>query len=249
MSLPVRLEVFEGPLDLLLYLIEKNKIDIYDIPIVTITQQYMAYIRNMKTQDMNVMSEFLVMAATLIDIKCRMLLPREVNEEGEEEDPREELVRKLLEYKMYKYMAFELRDKQVDAAKSWYKEPSLPKEVEDYKAPIDYDELMGGVDLAKLHEIFKNVLKRQEDKIDPIRSGFGKIEKDEINMEEKQIYIEDYVKNHKTFSFRNLLEKQGSRMEVIVTFMAILEMMKQGVISIVQEETFSDIIITSALAA
>jgi segregation and condensation protein A len=249
MSLPVRLEVFEGPLDLLLYLIEKNKIDIYDIPIVMITEQYMAYIRNMQTQDMNVMSEFLVMAATLIDIKCRMLLPREVNEEGEEEDPREELVRKLLEYKMYKYMAFELRDRQVDAAKSWYKEPSLPKEVEDYKAPIDYEELMGGVNLAKLHEIFKNVLKRQEDKIDPIRSGFGKIEKDEINMEEKQIYIEDYVKSHKTFSFRNLLEKQGSKMEVIVTFMAILEMMKQGVISIVQEETFSDIIITSALAA
>jgi segregation and condensation protein A len=214
-----------------------------------ITEQYMAYIRNMQTQDMNVMSEFLVMAATLIDIKCRMLLPREVNEEGEEEDPREELVRKLLEYKMYKYMAFELRDRQVDAAKSWYKEPSLPKEVEDYKAPIDYEELMGDVNLAKLHEIFKNVLKRQEDKIDPIRSGFGKIEKDEINMEEKQIYIEDYVKSHKTFSFRNLLEKQGSKMEVIVTFMAILEMMKQGVISIVQEETFSDIIITSALAA
>jgi segregation and condensation protein A len=146
-------------------------------------------------------------------------------------------------------MAFELRDRQVDAAKSWYKEPSLPKEVEDYKAPIDYEELMGDVNLAKLHEIFKNVLKRQEDKIDPIRSGFGKIEKDEINMEEKQIYIEDYVKSHKTFSFRNLLEKQGSKMEVIVTFMAILEMMKQGVISIVQEETFSDIIITSALAA
>jgi segregation and condensation protein A len=249
MSLPIRLEVFEGPLDLLLFLIEKNKIDIYDIPIVMITEQYMDYIRNMETQDMNVMSEFLVMAATLLDIKCKMLLPREVDEDGEEQDPREELVQKLLEYKMYKYMAFELRDKQVDAAKSWYKMPSLPKEVEDYKAPIDYEELIGDVNLAKLHEIFKNVLKRQEDKIDPIRSGFGKIEKDEINMEEKQIYIEDYVKTHKTFSFRNLLEKQGSKMEVIVTFMAVLEMMKQGVISIVQEETFSDIIITSALAA
>jgi segregation and condensation protein A len=249
MSLPIRLEVFEGPLDLLLFLIEKNKIDIYDIPIVTITEQYMAYIKNMQTEDMNVMSEFLVMAATLLDIKCRMLLPREVDEEGEEQDPREELVQKLLEYKMYKFMALELRDKQVDAAKSWYKSPMLPKEVEDYKAPIDYEELMAGVNLAKLHDIFKAVMKRQEDKIDPIRSGFGKIEKDEINMEEKQIYIEDYIKNHKTFSFRNLLEKQGSKMEVIVTFMAVLEMMKQGVISIVQEETFSDIIITSALAA
>ena len=119
MGLSVTLEVFEGPLDLLLYLIEKNKIDIYDIPIVVITEQYLDYIKKMQTEDMNVMSEFLVMAATLLDIKCRMLLPKEVNEEGEEEDPRAELVQKLLEYKMYKYMAYELRDKQVDAAKSW----------------------------------------------------------------------------------------------------------------------------------
>jgi segregation and condensation protein A len=249
MSLPVRLDVFEGPLDLLLFLIEKNKIDIYDIPIVTITEQYMAYIKNMQTEDMNVMSEFLVMAATLLDIKCRMLLPREVDEDGEEQDPREELVQKLLEYKMYKYMALELRDKQVDASKSWYKTPMLPKEVANYKAPINYEELIGDVNLAKLHDIFKAVIKRQEDKIDPIRSGFGKIEKDEINMEEKQLYIEDYIKSHKTFSFKNLLERQGSKMEVIVTFMAVLEMMKQGVIFIEQEETFSDIIITSALAA
>lgn len=249
MGLSVRLEVFEGPLDLLLFLIEKNKIDIYDIPIVIITEQYMDYIAAMQTQDMNVMSEFLVMAATLLDIKCRMLLPKEVNEEGEEEDPRAELVQKLLEYKMYKYMAYELRDRQVDAAKSWYKKPMLPAEVADYQYPIDYEELLGDVNLAKLQEIFKSVMKRQADKIDPIRSRFGRIEKDEINLEEKQGYIETYVKNHRRFSFRNLLEKQGSKMEVIVTFLAVLEMMKQGTISIEQEDTFADIIITSALAA
>ena len=236
-------------MDLLLYLIEKNKIDIYDIPIVVITEQYLDYIRKMQTEDMNVMSEFLVMAATLLDIKCRMLLPKEVNEEGEEEDPRAELVQKLLEYKMYKYMAYELRDRQVDAAKSWYKKPMLPKEVADYQYPIDYEELLGGLSLTKLHEIFKAVMRRQEEKIDPIRSRFGKIEKDEINLEEKQIYIEEYVKNHKRFSFRNLLEKQGSKMEIIVTFMAVLEMMKQGIISIEQEDTFADIVITSSCAA
>lgn len=249
MALSVKLEVFEGPLDLLLHLIEKNKIDIYDIPIVTITDQYLDFIKQMETEDMNVMSEFLVMAATLLDIKCRMLLPKEVNEEGEEEDPRAELVQKLLEYKMYKYMSFELRDRQVDAAKSWYKKPMLPKEVEDYQYPINYEELMGDMNLTKLHEIFKSVMKRQEDKIDPIRSQFGKIEKDEINLEEKQSYIEEYVKNHKRFSFRGLLEKQGSKMEIIVTFLAVLEMMKQGIISIEQENTFADIIITSAIAA
>lgn len=249
MGLSVRLEVFEGPLDLLLYLIEKNKIDIYDIPIVVITEQYLDYIKNMQTEDMDIMSEFLVMAATLLEIKCRMLLPREVNELGEEEDPRAELVQKLLEYKMYKYMAFELRDKQVDAAKSWCKKPMLPREVADYQYPVDYKELIGDVTLVKLHEIFKSVMKRQADKIDPIRSSFGKIEKDEINLEEKQNYIEEYVKEHKRFSFRNLLEKQGSKMEVIVTFMAVLEMMKQGVISIEQEDTFAEIMITSSLAA
>ncbi len=249
MGLSVRLEVFEGPLDLLLYLIEKNKLDIYDIPIVVITEQYLAYIKNMQTEDMNIMSEFLVMAATLLDIKCRMLLPKETNEEGEEEDPRVELVQKLLEYKMYKYMAQQLQDRQVDAAKSWYREPFLPKEIAEYQYPINYEELAGGVDLTKLHEIFKAVMRRQEEKIDPVRSKFGRIEKDEINLEEKQNFIETYVKNHKKFSFRNLLEKQGSRMELIVTFMAILEMMKQGTISIEQEDTFADIVITSSLVA
>lgn len=249
MAISVKLEVFEGPLDLLLHLIEKNKIDIYDIPIVVITEQYLDYIKQMETEDMNIMSEFLVMAATLLDIKCRMLLPKEINEEGEEEDPRAELVQKLLEYKMYKYMAIELRDKQVDAAKSWYKKPMLPKEVQDYQYPIDYAELIGDMTLAKLHEIFKQAIKRQEDKIDPIRSKFGTIEKDEINLEEKQGYIEEYVRNHKRFSFRKLLERQGSKMEVIVTFLAVLEMMKQGIIEIEQEDTFSDIIITSSIAA
>ena len=108
------------------------------------------------------MSEFLVMAATLIDIKCKMLLPKEVNEDGEEEDPRAELVQKLLEYKMYKYMSFELRDRQVDAARNMYREQRLPKEVEAYRQPIDYEELIGDMNLNKLHEIFKSIVKKQE---------------------------------------------------------------------------------------
>ena len=142
MAISVKLEAFEGPLDLLLHLIEKNKIDIYDISILEITAQYLDYIKQMQREDMNVMSEFLVMAATLIDIKCKMLLPKEVNEDGEEEDPRAELVQKLLEYKMYKYMSFELRDMEVDAAKSFYREKDVPKEVEAYRPPLDYNELL-----------------------------------------------------------------------------------------------------------
>ncbi len=244
MAIPVKLEVFEGPLDLLLHLIDKNKIDIYDIPIAEITEQYLDYIRKMQTEDMNVMSEFLVMAATLLDIKCKMLLPREVNEEGEEEDPRAELVERLLEYKMYKYMAYELKDRQMDAGQVLYRAKNLPKEVASYRPPLNYEELLGDLTLNKLQDIFQSMLKRQEDKIDPVRSNFGKIEKDEIDMDAKMVYIEDYVRSHRTFSFRNLLEKQHSKVEIIVTFMVILEMMKLGRIGIVQEHLFDDIQIT-----
>lgn len=247
MAIPVKLEAFEGPLDLLLHLIEKNKIDIYDIPIVEITEQYLDYIKQMQDRDMNIMSEFLVMAATLIDIKCRMLLPAEVNEEGEEEDPRAELVQKLLEYKMYKYMSLELRDRQVDAAKNMYREQNLPKEVAGYRPPVNYEELIGDMTLNKLHEIFKSVVRKQEDKVDPIRSQYGKIEKDEIDMDMKTLYVEAYARQHKVFSFRKLLEKQKSRAELIVTFLIVLELMKVGKISISQEETFGDIMITSAI--
>ncbi len=248
MAIPVKLEVFEGPLDLLLHLIDKNKIDIYDIPIVEITEQYLDYIRQMESSDMNVMSEFLVMAATLIDIKCRMLLPKEVNEEGEEEDPRAELVQKLLEYKMYKYMSFELRDRQVDAERNLYRVQKLPEEVAAYRQPIDYEELLGDMTLNRLHEIFKFIVRKQEDKIDPIRSQYGNIEKEEVDMDAKALYVEAYAREHKSFSFRRLLEKQSSKMELIVTFLIILELMKTGKILISQENIFDDIIITSQLA-
>ena len=120
MALPVKIENFEGPLDLLLHLIDVNKFNIFDIPIVVFTEQYLEFVRNMETKDLNVMSEFLVMAATLLEIKAKMLLPVEVDEDGEEIDPREELVQKLLEYKMYKYMSYELKDRMQDAAKAMY---------------------------------------------------------------------------------------------------------------------------------
>lgn len=249
MSINVKLEKFEGPLDLLLNLIEKNKVDIYDIPIALITDQYLDYIKQMEIEDLNIMSEFLVMAATLLDIKCKMLLPVEVNEDGEEEDPRAELVEKLIEYKLYKYMSFELKDRQIDAVRNVYKPQTLPKEVMEYVEPIDYDKLVGDMDLAKLNQIFKSIVRKQKDKIDPVRSKFGNIEKDEINLEEKQLQIEMYVATHKRFSFRALLEKQPTKMEIVVTFLVMLEMMKTGKIMIAQENLFDDIMITSQVAA
>ncbi|MBP3338924.1 MAG: segregation/condensation protein A [Lachnospiraceae bacterium] len=244
MGIPVKLEVFEGPLDLLLHLIDKNKVNIYDIPIVEITEQYLEYVNNMSRQDLNVVSEFLVMAATLIDIKCKMLLPREVNEEGEEEDPRDELVQKLLEYKMYKYMSYELKDRELDAGRSLYKKPTIPEEVADYQQPVDLDQLLADVTLSKLNSIFKMVMERQVDKIDPIRSKFGKIEKEEVALPEKMEYIKEFAKKNKKFSFKQLLLEQTSKIHVIVSFLAILELMKVGFINIVQENIFDDIIIS-----
>lgn len=244
MSIVVRLQVFEGPLDLLLHLIDKNKVDIYDIPIVEITEQYMDYIRNMETEDMNIMSEFLVMAATLIDIKCKMLLPKTVNEEGEEEDPRAELVQKLLEYKVYKYMSYELKDRQVDAARAIFKQPTIPKEILEYKEPVDYEKLVGDMTLKKLNEIFRSMVKRQEDKIDPIRSKFGNVKKDEVPLEAKQKHIFTYLSMHSRCSFRQLLERQGSKLEIIVSFLVVLELIKVGQVKIEQDNLFDDIIIT-----
>ena len=243
MGIPVKLEVFEGPLDLLLHLIDKNKIDIYDIPIVEITNQYMEYIRNMQKEDLNIMSEFLVMAATLLDIKCRMLLPKEVNEEGEEEDPRQELVEQLLQYKMYKYISYELKDREQDADMVLYRQPTIPEEVAEYVEPVDLDRLLGDLTLQKLNAIFKDVMKRQTDKIDPVRSRFGKIEKEEVTLSGKFTYIHSYMKDHKKFSFCQLLEKQHSKMHIVVTFLAVLEMMKLGEIRVQQEETCGDIMI------
>ncbi len=245
MALEVKLEAFEGPLDLLLHLIEKNKVDIYDIPIVEITEQYLDYIRQMESEDMNVMSEFLVMAATLLDIKCRMLLPREVNEEGEEEDPRAELVQKLLEYKMYKYMSYELRDMQLDAGQSFYKGTTIPKEVEAFRPPVDYEQLLGELTLNGLHEIFKSVIRRQEEKVDPVRSGFGKIEKDEISLEEKSGHVQAFLRVHRRFSFRELLERQHSKMDVIVTFLVVLELMRVGKITVEQAGIDEEITVIS----
>lgn len=247
MGIPVKLQVFEGPLDLLLHLIDKNKVNIYDIPIVEITEQYLDYIQQMAQEDLNVMSEFMVMAATLIDIKCRMLLPKEVNEEGEEEDPRAELVQQLLEYKMYKYMSYELRERMNQAARTFYKKSSIPEEVLGYEQPVDTDGILDGLTLEKLNAIFQSIIKRQDEKIDPIRSKFGKIEQEEVSLPEKLDHVSAYAREHRKFSFRDLLEKQCSKTQVVVTFLAVLELMKAGTIRIHQEHIFDDIEIESVI--
>ena len=243
MAIPLKLQVFEGPMDLLMHLIEKNKIDIYDIPIVTITDQYLDYVHQMEHNDMNVTSEFLVMAATLLDIKSRMLLPREENEEGEEEDPRDELVRRLLEYKMYKYMSEELKEKNRHAGMSYFRPQDLPEEVRSYVPPLNYEELIGDRTVQSLETVFKDVLKRKKSRVDPVRSGFGKIQKEEISVADKELYIRAYLTGHPHADFREMLELENSKEEIIVTFLVILELMKHQKIRITQEEAFGRILI------
>lgn len=242
-AISYKLEKFEGPLDLLLHLIDKNKIDIYDIPIVEITRQYLDYVKQMEKEDLNIVSDFLVMAATLLDIKSRMLLPVEVNAEGEEEDPRAELVARLLEYKRYKMMAYQLQNMEDGTQFILFKGATIPKEVARYEPPVDLDHLLDGLTLARLQGIFNQVIKRREDKVDPIRSTFGTIKKEPISLESKIGSVMNYARTHRKFSFRQMLERQSDRLDVVVTFLAILELMKIGKILLTQEATFDDMII------
>lgn len=148
----------------------------------------MEYMEAMKEESLDVTSEFLVMAATLLDIKSRMLLPRSDGEEAqEEEDPRADLVRQLLEYKLYKYMADQLRDQQSAARLHFYHRASIPKEVRAYEPPVDPNQLIeeSGVDLNRLYEVFQEALLRQERRIDPIRAKFGNIKREEVSVDDR----------------------------------------------------------------
>lgn len=244
MGIQVKLQVFEGPLDLLLHLIDKNKLNIYDIPIAMIAEQYMEYVNGMDKEDLNVVSEFLIMAATLLDIKSRMLLPKEKNSDGEDEDPRKELVEQLLQYKLFKYASLELKDMQVDAGRALYKPATLPPEVESYRPPVNLDELAGDMTLSGLNSIFQDVMKRCEDKIDPVRSKFGKIKKEEISIEERLGEVKLFLTEHGEFSFRQLMLDRPGRISTIVTFLVVLELVKTGFLAIEQDSITKDIRLT-----
>ena len=184
--------------------------NIYDIPITEITDQYMEYVRKMDEEDLDVVSEFLVMAATLLDIKARMLLPKEINEEGEEEDLRAELVMRLLEYKKFRLMSEELKDLETGRTVC-LRRSTIPPEVKEYEEPVDLDKLLDGVTLTKLQKIFEAVMKRQQDKIDPVRSTFGTIKKEPVSLEEKITSVLGYARKHRKFSFRQMLENREIR--------------------------------------
>ena len=243
MELSFKLQSFEGPMDLLLHLIEKNKVDIMDIPIARITDQYFEYLGMMDETDLDVMSGFLVMAATLLDIKAKLLLPPEPDEEGEEIDPRAELVQRLLEYKMYKYMSYELRGREDEAAKLLFHERCIPPEVAKYREKVDPEKVLKDVTMQRLQEIFEEVMKRAKDRIDPAHASFGKIKREKVNTREVMKHVQKRIFSHKSCSFRSLLTEHPGRMYVVVTFMTVLELMKLGRVEAAQDELCGEIIL------
>lgn len=244
-ELNVKLESYEGPFDVLFKLIEKNKIDIYDIPISQLTDQYIEYIQSMENDDMDSMSEFIVMASTLLEIKSKMLLPKEEKAEEEEEDPREELVRRLLEYKKFKKVAEVLYEKEKTSGTSYFKDvdKTVLESVKEI-APRDINEILDGVDLNMLYSAFEEVLKRKEDKKDKIRSGFNSVQKAVFSINDKISYLSDLLVVHKRLSFREIFKRDTSKAEVVVTFLAMLELIKIKKIHVLQEAVFDEIYIT-----
>ena len=180
-------------------------------------------------------------AATLLDIKSRMLLPKvEKEEEEDEEDPRAELVRRLLEYKMYKYMAQELEEREQEAELLFFKEPTIPREVAKYEEPLDLDKLLDGLTLAKLQKVFDAVMKRNANKLDPVRSRFSTIRREPISLEQKVRSVLSYAREHRHFKFSDVLERESDRLEIVVAFLAVLELMRMGRIHLVQEKLFDE---------
>jgi len=172
-----------------------------------------------------------------------MLLPQP--EKEEEEDPREELVRRLTEYKIYKYAAEELKDLSVDAQKVFFKSETVPEEIKHYEEPIRPGEIVGDVTLEKLNQIFQMVMRRKKDREDPVRSQFGKIQKEKYKVEDRMDDIRCQIRGLKRINFRTLLDIQPVKEMVIVTFLAVLELMKVGEVKVVQEHNFAEIYLDS----
>ncbi len=232
----VKLNQFEGPLDLLLFFIKRDELNIYDIPIARLTKEFLEYVNLIKILDLEVAGDFILMASTLMHIKVRMLLPREIDEKGEEIDPRADLVRALLEYKRYKEMSEEL---------SYFESNQRKRKLrgnfsEDIKeAPNEYDILLKNVSIYDLAKAFKFAF--EQIKNEPVHQ----IQKLNISIEEQIEFIERKLKEFPELHFRNLVEEIKEKIRIIVTFIALLELVKMGRIGIKSTSAFNDFIITN----
>jgi segregation and condensation protein A len=230
----VQLEIFEGPLDLLLHLIKKNEVSITDIPIATITEQYLATLELMETLNLDVAGEFLVMASTLVHIKSRMLLPAGADEPDEEEgaDPRAELVRRLLEYQRYKDAAAELEQREMLSRDVFVRASSTDEEV----APRGFRE----ISVFELLSALKRVIDRLP------KDSVHEVTLERITVREKMTLLLDSLRRQGRVLFEALFDDTKSRMEIVVTFLAMLELVKVRAIRIYQEEMAGPILIEAA---
>lgn len=239
----IRLDCFEGPMELLIHLIEKNKIDIYDIPIAILTDQYIESINNGIYKEMETMSGFLVMAATLLEIKSKTLIPRQ-KDEKEEDDPRQELVERIVEYKRFKKAAEIFADiEEISGIKVFKKPDNYLLNLLKTNDKNDIEEVLNGITLDMLYGAFEDVLKRQEKKRDKLRSGFNSVYREVFTIDDKITYIKDLLVINKELRFSVFFESAVSKSEIVVTFLAMLELIKAREITVWQENTFDDIII------
>ena len=243
MSYKVRLQTFEGPFDLLVYLIENAQMSIYDIKISEITSQYLAYIQTMQETDVYVASEFMVLASALIEIKSKMILPRMVDA-GDggvvEEDPRTELVQRLLEYKRFKQAA-EILAEQEERCSHIYEKPQ-----EDISAYLEEPDEYLRLDLAQFAAAF-NLFIQKKQKVDSVRKHYTRIERERARMEERISYIAGVLKKSigQFFSFKEFIHNKKDRYDVVVTFVSLLEMAKNRIVHVEQSSTYGDIQVTA----
>ncbi|MFW6151919.1 MAG: segregation and condensation protein A [Verrucomicrobiota bacterium] len=233
----VELEVFEGPLDLLLYLIKKEEVDVYDIPVGRITNQYMEYLKLMEMLDLNIAGEFIVMAATLMMIKSRMLLPVEDRPEveEEEEDPRWDLVRQLVEYKKFKDAANSLQEKE-ELRDGVFGATGTHVAYE----PEDTGSVLQDVSIFDLISAFREVLRNAPE------DDFGDIYQDRFTVADKIDYVLEMIRANQKARFSRLFSGRASRHEIICTFLALLELLRLRQIGVAQEEQFGEIVICRA---
>jgi segregation and condensation protein A len=235
----VRLEAFEGPLDLLLHLIKKNEVDVTNIPVATITEQYLGYLDMMRELQLDIAGEFLVMASSLMLIKSRMLLPAAEDEEDEEEDPRADLVRQLLEYQRYREAAYSLAERPLLHRDVFVREPSMdvPAEAEEEGLP------RVRATVWELLEALRAVLKRARP------DSVHEVVLESVSLRDRARLLLDALARAGCVDFETLFEGDGTRMEIIVTFLALLELMKMGAVRAVQSDRYGRIVVEMALEA
>lgn len=235
MSYKIKLEAFEGPLDLLLFLIRKNEVDIYDIPIALITQQYLEYLEIIQLLDLESASDFILIAATLMRIKSQLLLPKPDVEEDEEDitDPRQELIERLLEYKRFKDVAVDLGEKEKMALQQY---PRGSFKIEENG--FDEEFLNSSeVTLFDLVAAFKKLFDQK--KHVPIH----RVQEINVTLEERIAYIEEKLRGGDKLKFSELFEKNDTKIVLIVTFIALLELIKQGIVQATQSQPFDELIL------